>query len=42
MFDQGLLDRTALPLLARMIEIVCHDAPVEFPWDAFFAGPADA
>ena len=41
LFDQGLLDRTALPLLARMIEIVCHDAPVEFPWDAFFAGPAD-
>jgi hypothetical protein len=21
-----------------MIDIVCHDAPVVFPWDAFFAG----
>lgn len=31
------LDGQALPLLQTMIEIVCHDAPVEIPWDAFFA-----
>jgi len=24
--------------MTTMINIVCHDAPVEFPWDAFFAG----
>jgi len=35
---QGVLDAAALPLMLKMIEIVCHDAPVEFPWDAFFAG----
>ncbi len=35
---QGVLDRAALPLMLKMIDIVCHDAPVEFPWDSFFAG----
>jgi len=39
MFAQGALDAEALPLMKTMIDIVCHDAPVEFPWDAFFAGP---
>jgi glycerol-3-phosphate dehydrogenase (NAD(P)+) len=34
---QGELDGRALPLLQTMIEIVCHDAPVEIPWDTFFA-----
>ncbi len=34
---KGELDGLALPLLQTMIEIVCHDAPVEIPWDAFFA-----
>jgi glycerol-3-phosphate dehydrogenase (NAD(P)+) len=34
---QGELDGKALPLLQTMIKIVCHDAPVEIPWDAFFA-----
>ncbi len=33
---KGALDDQALPLLQTMIEIVCHDAPVEIPWDAFF------
>jgi glycerol-3-phosphate dehydrogenase (NAD(P)+) len=33
----GKLDGTRLPLLRTMIEIVCHDAPVAVPWDAFFA-----
>ena len=33
----GELDGQALPLLQTMIEIVCDDAPVEIPWDAFFA-----
>ncbi|HQY92703.1 MAG TPA: glycerol-3-phosphate dehydrogenase, partial [Caldilinea sp.] len=35
---QGKLDPAALPLMRKMIDIVTHDAPVEFPWDAFFAG----
>ncbi len=35
---QGKLDPVALPLMKTMIDIVTHDAPVEFPWDAFFAG----
>jgi glycerol-3-phosphate dehydrogenase (NAD(P)+) len=39
LFARGKLDAAALPLMAKMIDIVCHDAPVEFPWDAFFAGP---
>ena len=30
------LDGTALPLLRCMIAIVCHDAPVEIPWNQFF------
>jgi glycerol-3-phosphate dehydrogenase (NAD(P)+) len=32
----GKLDGRALPLLQTMIDIVCHDTPVEIPWDAFF------
>jgi len=39
MVGAGRLDPAAIPLMLKMIEIVCHDAPVEFPWDAFFAGP---
>lgn len=38
----GELDATATPLMLKMIEIVCHDAAVEFPWDAFFAEPGGA
>ncbi len=34
---QGKLDGRALPLFQTMIDIVCHNAPVEIPWDAFFA-----
>ena len=37
LIDKGELDGQALPLLQTMIDIVCHDAPVEIPWDAFFA-----
>jgi glycerol-3-phosphate dehydrogenase (NAD(P)+) len=33
----GELDGQALPLLRLMIDIVCHDAPVQIPWDDFFA-----
>ncbi|MGL4649747.1 MAG: NAD(P)H-dependent glycerol-3-phosphate dehydrogenase, partial [Caldilineaceae bacterium] len=33
------LDGDAIPLLRTMIRIVCNDAPVDLPWDAFFAGP---
>lgn len=30
---------TALPLLRALIDIVCRDAPVVFPWDDFFSPP---
>lgn len=35
---RGELDAAALPLALTMVNIVCHDAPVEFPWDEFFGG----
>jgi glycerol-3-phosphate dehydrogenase (NAD(P)+) len=38
MIEQGELEGAALPLLQTMINIVCHDAPVEIPWDDFFVG----
>ena len=41
MIAEGKLDATAIPLMSTMIEIVCHDAPVDIPWDAFFAGPVE-
>jgi len=37
MIDRGELNGAALPLLRTMINIVCHDAPADIPWDAFFA-----
>ena len=36
---RGELDRAALPLLLTMIDIVINDAPVNIPWDDFFARP---
>ena len=38
MVKEGKIDAASVPLMLTMINIVCHDAPVEFPWDAFFAG----
>ena len=38
MIARGELDGAQLPLLQTMINIVCHDAPVEIPWDSFFVG----
>jgi len=38
MLAQGALDAARLPLLRAMINIVCHDAPPQIPWDEFFAG----
>ncbi|MBW7885159.1 MAG: glycerol-3-phosphate dehydrogenase [Caldilineaceae bacterium] len=38
MIADGRLDAAALPLMRTMIEIVCHDAAVDVPWDAFFTG----
>jgi glycerol-3-phosphate dehydrogenase (NAD(P)+) len=38
MVAAGTLAASSVPLMLAMIDIVCHDAPVEFPWDAFFAG----
>lgn len=37
MVDRGALDAAALPLLSTMINVVCHDAAVQIPWDEFFA-----
>ncbi len=36
--QQGRLDPARIPLLRAMIQIVCNDAPVDIPWDDFFAG----
>lgn len=38
MILDGKLNPERIPLLRAMIRIVCNDARVEFPWDAFFAG----
>lgn len=38
MVEAGTLDPARIPLLRAMIQIVCNDARVEIPWDAFFAG----
>lgn len=35
--EQGELAEGAIPLLLKMIRIVCDDAPVMFPWNEFFA-----
>lgn len=37
MIHKGDLDAIALPLLRTMIDIVCHNAPANIPWDKFFA-----
>jgi glycerol-3-phosphate dehydrogenase (NAD(P)+) len=37
MVSAGKIDPARVPLMMTMIDIVCHDAPVEFPWDRFFA-----
>lgn len=36
MIERGDLDGAALPLLQTMIDIVCHGAPVQIPWDSFY------
>jgi len=36
MIERGDLEGASLPLLRTVIDIVCHDAPVVFPWDRFF------
>lgn len=38
MVADGRFDAATVPLMLTMINIVCHDAPVEFSWDSFFAG----
>jgi glycerol-3-phosphate dehydrogenase (NAD(P)+) len=37
LISAGELDAAALPLVRTMIDIVCHDASVDIPWDDFFA-----
>jgi glycerol-3-phosphate dehydrogenase (NAD(P)+) len=37
MIANGELDENRLPLFQTMIDIVCHDALVQIPWDKFFA-----
>lgn len=39
MIARGELAGSVLPLLQTMINIVCHDAPVAIPWEAFFQDP---
>lgn len=34
---EGTLDAARIPLFLTMINIVCHDAPAEIPWERFFA-----
>jgi glycerol-3-phosphate dehydrogenase (NAD(P)+) len=34
--EQGQLAKNALPLMLRMIDVICNDALVRFPWDDFF------
>ena len=41
MVAAGTLDGAAIPLMRTMIQIVCNDAPVDIPWDDFFAGATD-
>jgi glycerol-3-phosphate dehydrogenase (NAD(P)+) len=36
MIERGDLEGAALPLLRTVIDIVCRDAPVVFPWDSLF------
>ncbi len=38
MVSDGKLDAAHIPMLRTMIQIVCNDAPVDIPWDEFFAG----
>lgn len=35
MIERGRLDPARLPLMRMMIDIVCHDGPVDIPWDDF-------
>jgi glycerol-3-phosphate dehydrogenase (NAD(P)+) len=37
MVGQGVLEVGKLPLLLAMINVLCHEVPIEFPWDDFFA-----
>jgi glycerol-3-phosphate dehydrogenase (NAD(P)+) len=37
LIKKGELNKAALPLLLRMIDIVCNDAPIQYPWKEFFA-----
>jgi glycerol-3-phosphate dehydrogenase (NAD(P)+) len=34
--EQGKLDKNALPMMLRMIDVICNNAHVQFPWDDFF------
>jgi glycerol-3-phosphate dehydrogenase (NAD(P)+) len=36
MIRTGALDAGRLPLMLRVIDIVCNGAPVDIPWEAFF------
>jgi glycerol-3-phosphate dehydrogenase (NAD(P)+) len=35
LFEQGRLNRQALPLATAMIDAICHDLPLRIPWTAF-------
>lgn len=42
MVTRGELDGAALPLLRTMIAVVCYEAPIQIPWDEFFAETSKA
>lgn len=35
--NRGILDKSKLPLMLTMVNALCHEAPIEFPWGDFFA-----
>lgn len=35
LFQQGSLRRAALPLATAIIDAICHDLPMQIPWEAF-------
>ena len=37
MIDGKTLNGAAIPLMREIMDIVCADAPLDIPWDGFFA-----
>ncbi len=41
MVERGELDRSRIPLMLRIFDILCHGTQVEYPWEEFFGGIGD-